>query len=227
MQRRNTKLILSLDVIKKKDFLYWVSLTQDFIDYYKIGIIPFVSLGPQSIKILKKKDKKVFLDLKFFDIPNTMFKSSIQAIKWGVDILDFHLLHNENNLKECIKMIREYASTKKISLPVFLGVTVLTSIKPTLKILASVLKLSKKACNIGLDGVVCSGRESPFVRKEIGENFIIVSPGIRLDSANDDQKRVCLPQDVKGIVDFIIVGRPILNSKEPLVVIKKILKQLR
>lgn len=223
--RRETELILALDVIKKKEFCELLSRTQDLLSFYKIGLVSFVALGQEAIRIVKKKHKKVFLDLKFMDIPNTMLKASLSALEQGVDILDFHLQQDTGSLKRVIKAIKE--KTKGKPSPIILGVTVLTSEQYRSKIHNSVLSLSRKAKACGFDGVVLSGREAKAVRNIVGEKFKLVCPGIRLTPDKDDQKRKVYPEEVAGIADFIVVGRPIYESSAPENTINEILKRLR
>ena len=225
--KRKCRLIFALDVAKKKEFLRWIDATKDLIDFYKVGLVPFTALGPDAITLLKRRKKKVFLDLKLFDIPNTMTKACVNAMKHNVDIIDFHLLAGKDSLRTTLEGIRKEARRKKLSMPLTLGVTILTSTANKSKIKTSVMKLAQDAHSAGLDGVVLSGKEAHLVRKRLGPGFVLACPGIRLGGAKDDQKRVVTPRQVKSVADFIIVGRPIYEAKEPRKIVHQILEELK
>ncbi len=226
--KKKTELIFALDTPKKKNFQYLLDSTKDLISFYKVGLIPFISLGKESIFMIKRRKRKVFLDLKIFDIPNTMIKASLNAIKWNVDIIDYHLFSDKNSLNYTLEQIRKELKKRKKDPPLMLGVTILTSQTNRHTIPNSVLSLAQKAKEIGFDGVIASGREAKEIRNKLGSKFIIASPGIRLKVNNrDDQKRIVQPKNVKGIVDFVIVGRPIYEADNPQEVIRYILRQLR
>lgn len=227
MKKRKCKLVLALDVREKKEFLRWVDSTRDLVDFYKIGLIPFTSMGPESVRLIKRRKKRVFLDLKFFDIPNTQINASLSAMRLDVDILDFHLLQDASSLRNTVREIKLRASKEKLRLPLLMGVTVLTSVGPDTKIKNVILNLSKKAKHSGLEGVILSGREAAFIRRRMGKNFLLACPGIRLKESGDDQKRVSTPASVKDYADFIIVGRPVVEAKKPREVISRILKDLK
>jgi orotidine-5'-phosphate decarboxylase len=212
---KKCELIFSLDASNRKDFLRWIDATQDTVDMYKIGLVPFTLLGNQAITILKKRNKKVFLDLKFFDIPNTMVKAALNAINHGVDMLDFHLSGQTESLRFTLENIRRQTAKKRQNNPIFIGITVLTSSSQDDKIHASVLELAEKACNLNFDGIVLSGQEAGSVRHKFKDKLILVCPGIRLTDSCCDQKRVVSPAEVRSLADYIVVGRPIYNSQDP------------
>ena len=223
---RKCQLIVSLDVEKKKDFVDLIDATKEVADIYKVGLVPYTALGDQAVTILKKKKKKVFLDLKFLDIPNTMVKASLNMMSRGIDMLDFHLSAEEEALSLTLDKIRAQARKQKFQLPLFLGVTVLTSVAAKSKITNFVLSLSEKAVSAGFNGVVLSGQEAPYIRRKIGSGFILVCPGIRLKDSADDQKRVVTPAKIKNIADYIVVGRPVYNAKSPKEIAEKIIREL-
>ena len=209
---KKCKLIFALDIASQKDFIRWVDVTKDLVEIYKIGLIPFTALGQNSIRILKKRKKKVFLDLKFFDIPNTMIKASLNAIEQGVDILDYHISAGRAPLKQTLEEIKKELRRKNKKLPLTLGITILTSTENNPEIQKAVLNLARTAKDAGLSGVVLSGRDASLIRKKLGGSFKLACPGIRLKKVADDQRRVVTPKDVKGVADFIIVGRPIITA---------------
>ena len=223
--KRKTELILALDKAKKKDFLYLLDSTKDWVSFYKIGLIPFIALGKEAVRMVKRRKGRVFLDLKFFDIPNTMIRASLNAFNWGIDMLDFHLMCDKSSLKHTVSSIKKEARRAKRKIYI-MGVTVLTSESNTPTIHTQVMNLAKKAKEVGCDGVIASGRDAKSLRSKLGKDFVIASPGVRLKEDASDQKRIVRPADVKGIVDYIIVGRPIYESKNPWKVILDIKRQL-
>ncbi|MCM8823515.1 MAG: orotidine-5'-phosphate decarboxylase [Candidatus Omnitrophica bacterium] len=222
---RKCKIIFALDFSHRKDFSYWLDVTEDLIDFYKIGLVAFTGLGVEAIKIVKRRKKRIFLDLKFFDIPNTMIKSAMNLIPLGIDMLDFHLLADKDSLQFTLEEIRRLAKNK-IELPYFLGVTILTSTYFKFTIHKKVSILVDKAFELGFDGVVLPGREAKQIREKLGKNFLLVCPGIRVNDNNDDQKMVVTVKEIKEIADYIVVGRPIYQAKEPCRVINEILKEI-
>lgn len=227
MKKSRCKLIFALDTSSKKKFISLIDRTKDMVDFYKVGLTAFTALGNESLKILHRRKKKIFLDLKFFDIPNTMAKASLPLIEQGVDIIDFHLLAGEEQLKSTVSEIKSFIREKEVKKPLLVGVTVLTSFSGKDRIRSLVLNLAAVAKNSGLDGVVSSGREAAAIRRRFGKKFVIISPGIRLKPGTDDQKRVVRPKDVRKDADFIVVGRPIYTAKDPRKAIASILEELR
>jgi len=224
--KRKTELILALDVATKKDFVYWVDKTKDLVDFYKVGLVPFTALGQDAIAILKKRNKKIFLDLKFYDIPNTMIKASLNAARMNVDILDWHLSAGKDCLVKTLSGLKKETKKEKLKLPDIIGITVLTSAVSKTSTKSQVLKLATMGRDVGLSGVVMSGKEAAPARKKLGEKFKLICPGVRFKKGGDDQQRVVTPKDIKGIADYIVMGRPIYESKDPQKVISQILSDL-
>ncbi|MDR2401444.1 MAG: orotidine-5'-phosphate decarboxylase, partial [Deferribacteraceae bacterium] len=168
--------------------------------------------------------KKVFLDLKLHDIPNTVRGALLASLRYGADIIDIHIQGGKQMLAACADAAQEY-SAKSGTSPKIIGVTLLTSLSEdyledygiSSSPLGYVLKLAKFAKDARLDGVVSSARESRDIKKLCGKDFITVTPGIRLNSGSwDDQKRAVTPQDaVQAGADYIVVGRPITRSPDP------------
>jgi len=223
--KRNTQLILALDVNNRQQAIRWVKLLYPRVKIFKVGLQLYTACGPKIIQDIREIGAGVFLDLKFNDIPNTMVNAAKEVIRHKVAMLTVHTLSGPDALREVAKVCRE--SKTKV-----LGVTILTSISPyflkdlkiqrTLK--GEVLYLAKMAKMCGLDGVVCSAQETEVLRKALGRNFLLVTPGIRpADAARGDQQRVATPQDaVKAGSNFIVVGRPILEADNPLQVVEEI-----
>lgn len=201
--------------------------------FLKIGMELFYKEGPQIVKEYKKLGHKIFLDLKLHDIPNTVKSATKSLIDLDVDMINFHISGGFNMLKEANEVIIN--SHKNI---IALGVTMLTSndenimhkeikIDNNLSLNDVILSYANLAKNAGLQGIVCSALEVPKIKENLGENFITVTPGIRPKSSqSDDQKRVVSPSDARNLgSDYIVVGRPITKSENPLDAYRKIKKE--
>ncbi|MDD2689697.1 MAG: orotidine-5'-phosphate decarboxylase [Candidatus Omnitrophica bacterium] len=219
------QLILALDVNTHKQAMRWVNLLYPKVRIFKVGLQLYTACGPQIIKDIRKTGAQVFLDLKFNDIPNTMACAAAEAVKLGAAMFTVHTLSGPTALKEVARVCRK-SRTKVI------GVTILTSICPHfLKDLGvkralsrEVLYLGAMAKRNGLDGLVCSVQEARMIREYLGKNFLIITPGIRPQGyKQDDQSRIATAgQAVACGADFIVVGRPILEAPNPLLVVKEL-----
>ncbi len=187
-----------------------------------MGLQLFSLCGPKIVELIHKKGADVFLDLKLFDIPNTVAGAVRSAARLRVKMLSLHILGGQEMLKAAIDSAKKESRRLKIKPPLLIGVTVLTSkeIKE-----GEVLKLARLGINCGLDGVVCSVKEAVLLRRQIKKKFFMVTPGIRLNKiGQDDQKRTATPGEaIKAGVDFIVIGRPILEAKDPLKVVKELI----
>jgi len=248
MQRLNKpEIILALDVDTLKEAKRFVDLLHHKIKLFKIGSQLFTASGPDVVKMVGDKGGNVFLDLKFHDIPKTVYcsigtGSTISIVPRQVDVgeetkdditfpvfmMTVHIKGGRPMLEAAAKGAAEKSKELGIEKPLIVGVTRLTSDEDNVDILKEVLQAAQLAKDAGLDGVVCSALEAEKVRKAHGENFIIVTPGIRPDKAvTDDQKRTAtVKQAVKAGSDFLVIGRPILTSKNPLKTTEEILGDL-
>jgi orotidine-5'-phosphate decarboxylase len=219
------KVILALDVDTLKEAKSFLDRLYPKINIFKVGSQLFTAYGPKIIEMLHQKGAQVFLDLKYFDIPNTVAKAVAVAVRQKVKMLTVHISGGKEMLEAAVFSAREQARVFKLNRPLLIGVTVLTSKKAKTE---EILALAKMGINCGLDGVVCSVNEAPVLRKKIKKNFIIVTPGIRLnDSVKDDQKRIATAkQAVKAGSDFLVIGRPILKADNPLVTAEELLGDL-
>ncbi|MBI4706790.1 MAG: orotidine-5'-phosphate decarboxylase [Candidatus Omnitrophica bacterium] len=210
-----SQIILALDVDNLQAAKNFVDKLYPQIKIFKIGIQLFTSCGREIVDYINNKGAEVFLDLKFFDIPNTVAGAVREAVRLKVKMLTMHILGDEEMLKAAVSARNDEAGTLKINKPLLIGVTVLTS-KDTAS--SDVLTLAKIGIECGLDGVVCSAREAGLLRKEIKKSFVIVTPGIRqANTASDDQKRTTTVQEaIASGSDFLVVGRPILKADDPL-----------
>ncbi|OGX15175.1 MAG: orotidine 5'-phosphate decarboxylase [Omnitrophica WOR_2 bacterium GWF2_43_52] len=208
------KLILALDVDTFSKAKYFVNLLYPKIRIFKVGSQLFTGSGPKIIEFIHKKGAQVFLDLKFYDIPNTVANAVRQAARLEVKMLTLHISGGEQMLKEAVKAAKSEALRLKVKRPLLVGVTVLTSQEASRE---DILRLAKSGLSFGLDGVVCSAQEVKFLRENIKEKCIIVTPGIRPKTGSrDDQKRIATaPEALKAGSSFLVVGRPILEAKDP------------
>ena len=234
-----SKLIVALDVADCKEAEEWIDRLSPRVDTFKVGSILFTKEGPRVLEMIHRKKKEVFLDLKFHDIPNTVAEACRVATGLGVFMLNLHIVGGEKMIRETVSAVSEESSKRKLRKPLLLGVTLLTHLdKEALRDLgwalsggleAEVVHLAKMAQSSGLDGVVCSPQEIQPVRKACGKEFVIVTPGIRpVGSMLHDQKRVSSPKEaVQAGADYIVIGRPILESQNPLQMVDAILEEIR
>jgi len=202
--------------------------------YCKIGLELFCAGAMQGfspVRMVKERGHKVFLDLKLKDIPNTVSKTAKILLDAEVDMMNVHADGGSKMMRKTIDAINEEAERKGITKPNLIGVTVLTSMdEEDLKEvgvnktpLEQVVNLAKLAKNSGLNGVVCSPEESLVVKTVCGQDFLTVTPGIRFkDNEKGDQKRVATPEiaNIMGS-DYIVVGRPITEAKNPVEAYKR------
>lgn len=223
------KLIIALDYPDKKVALEAVDRFGEMVEWYKVGLQLFTAAGPSIIAELVTKNKKVFLDLKYHDIPQTVYGAVSAAADIGASIVDIHL----SGGREMIQAARE-AATLNPGLQVF-GVSVLTSLDDDrlseLGIQDStdqqVMRLIELANSEKLDGVVCSVNEVECIKAK-NANLKTITPGIRLENYKlDDQVRVATPERAKSLgADFVVVGRPVTQSSEPLKTLEMILNEI-
>ncbi len=220
-----SKAILALDVDTIEEARKFVDNLYPKIDIFKVGSHLFTAYGPKVVEMLHEKGAQVFLDLKYFDIPNTVAKAVAAATRLKVKMLTLHISGGREMLEAAVDSAREQAKAYKAPKPLLIGVTVLTSKKAKAQ---EVLALAKMGVSCGLDGVVCSVNEAALLRSKIKKDFLIVTPGIRLnDSIKDDQKRVAtVSQAVEAGSDFLVIGRPILKAKDPLLTAEELLGDL-
>ena len=231
------KLIVALDVGSLKDAEGLVSKLFPTVRIFKIGNYLFTAAGPDAIKMVKERGGKVFLDLKFHDIPNTVASACEAALMHGVFMLNIHTLGGIKMMKESVKRCKEICKKEDLSRPILLGVTILTSMdEKDLKAVGidkgldkEVLHLAGLAKDSGLDGAVASPHEIDTIRRRFGSRFIIVTPGVRpLETRQqDDQKRIMTPGEaIKRGADYIVVGRPIICHTDPLKSTRQILDEI-
>lgn len=231
------KLIFALDAKSYEEALSWVELLSGHVGMFKVGKELYTAVGPKIIQSIKEKSQKVFLDLKFHDIPNTVARASEAAIGLNVDMFNVHASGGSQMIKEAVLAAWSCADKLGKARPVLLAVTVLTSLNnDDLKEIGFqknsselVLHLAGLAKDAGASGVVASPQDIAMLRKNLGNEFIIVTPGIRSSSETekDDQKRTLSAYEaVKAGADYIVVGRPIRNANKPLEACRTIVQEI-
>ena len=222
------KIFVALDNSEVKDALEIAKEIKEYIAGIKIGLEFFTKNGTKGIDILSSLDVPIFLDLKFFDIKNTVVKAIKTLNGLPVNYLSIHLLNGKDTLFEAKNTVNDFINPIKL-----LGVTVLTSFTDNnlreIGINNSVNKqieiLTNLGKEVGLDGIVCSSNEIKLV-KRVFQSAEVFVPGIRLKKSDDDQKRVATPlQAINNGANFLVIGRPI-TSGNPSKNIKEIIKSL-
>jgi orotidine-5'-phosphate decarboxylase len=228
------KLIVALDVETWDEAKILVNSLSGEVDIFKIGSQLFTACGPEAVRYILKKKKKVFLDLKFYDIPNTVAGAVKAAVgitegKEGIFMCTLHTLGGEAMLRAAVEAAAQQAQDIGVQRPLLVGITVLTSEEKKDSIHHLVLERAALARDAGLDGVVASSQEAAVIRREFGEDFIIVTPGIRSQGADtQDQRRVTTPSDaIRNGSHFLVVGRPIIKAKDPLASARSILEEIK
>jgi len=232
------RLIFALDIGEDINrALEWVELLKDHVGIFKVGKESYTRFGPELVLKIQEMGGKVFLDLKFHDIPNTVARAAEAAVKLGVSMFNLHALGGKKMMEETVIAVEKMAEKSGASMPCILAVTVLTSLNDDdLEMLGFsetaeeiVPNLARIALDAGVSGVVASARDVVSIRKICGEDFIIVTPGIRgsMKVAGDDQKRILTPGEaIRRGADFIVVGRPILMSDDPVSAADEICKEI-
>ncbi|CAL4320756.1 orotidine-5'-phosphate decarboxylase [Buchnera aphidicola] len=231
--RSNIKIIIALDYSNKKSAMQLINFLDPSMFRVKIGQEMFIRFGIKFIEEIHNLGFKIFLDLKLYDIPNTIAKSIYALSNLNIWMLSIHACGGINMLKNAKIALNRFQSKK----PLLIAITLLTSISEselkhlgiTLSLSNYILKLAKLSCMAGLDGVVCSAKESNQIKRIFGDRFKTIVPGIRFsDHMLDDQKMIFFPQDIKKYnIDYLVVGRIITHSNNPIQALKKFLVYLK
>ncbi|MBL8013747.1 MAG: orotidine-5'-phosphate decarboxylase [Candidatus Omnitrophica bacterium] len=226
---KTNPLIVALDVDTLEESKKLVQSLGDSVDIYKIGSQLFTAYGPQAVRDVTAQGKKVFLDLKFHDIPNTVANAVTSATGLGVFMMTVHTIGGQEMMEAAVKAAQAKAVAMKIVRPLIVGVTVLTSAPQEESTQEKVLARANLAYRSGLDGVVASAHEVAVLRREIGKDFVIVTPGIRpAGEDKGDQKRTATPADAMADgSSFLVVGRPIVKASVPRDAAAAILKEIK
>jgi len=216
-----------------EEVISWVERLRDHVGIFKVGKDSFTRYGPEIVSKIKERGGKVFLDLKFHDIPSTVVRAAEAAVRMEVDMFNVHALGGKRMMEETVVSVERIAEQIGLPPPMILAVTVLTSLDDNdLRSLGFnrragevVLNLAKLAQEVGVSGVVASGRDISTIREFCGEDFAIVVPGIRevMEVVDDDQKRIMTAEDTIALgADYIVVGRPIRMAGDPIGTVEEI-----
>jgi orotidine-5'-phosphate decarboxylase len=226
--RPQDRLIFALDIGSggMEEVLSWVDGLQGHIGLFKVGKEAFTIYGPTLIDKIHERGARVFLDLKYHDIPNTVARAAEGAVGLGVAMFNVHAAGGRGMMAAAAAAANQAAERLHVPSPVLIAVTVLTSLGDedlreigiNLTTMEAVRNFARLAQEAGLAGVVASPREIEAIRKVCGEDFVIVTPGIRGSNAvaGDDQKRTLSPEEaISAGADYLVVGRPIRMAANP------------
>ena len=228
----NKPVIVALDVPEARDALALAARLDPKLCRVKVGKELFVAAGPAVVAQLQERGFEVFLDLKFHDIPNTVAGACRSAARLGVWMLNIHASGGVAMMRAARDALAGVARP-----PLVIGVTILTSLGDadlgaigfTGTAHDNAVRLARLARESGLDGVVCSAREAPAMREAAGADFVLVTPGIRLatDAKGDQSRTVTPPEAVRLGADYLVIGRPITQSKDPVATLESIRASLK
>ena len=231
------KLIVALDVETADRALELFNALHDVAGMFKIGSQLFTAAGPNIVREIVARGGRVFLDLKFHDIPNTVAAAGAEATRLGVSIFNVHASGGVEMMKRTAEAVAETAERERLMKPKVIAVTLLTSLNqasmeqlgindepPTV-----VARLARVAANCGLDGVVASPQEIGIIRETVANrDFLIVTPGIRSSAGQTQDQRRTLnaAEAIRAGADYLVVGRPILNAEDPPGAARKIVEDI-
>ena len=239
MPRLNLKpeerIILALDFPEFKEAKSWVERLKVRVKTFKVGPILFLNSGPAGLKEFVDSGAEIFLDLKFHDIPSTVKKSSRQVVGYGINMFTIHALGGFEMMKKTVEAVIEESEKLSKPKPLILAVTILTSqSEESLKQIGitsssqdAVLRLATLADKAGVDGLVASGKEAGILRKEFGDRFTLVVPGIRTGTRVDDHLRAVTPAEaVSQGADYLVIGRVVTEARDPEAVVDEIIHSI-
>lgn len=222
------KVIVALDYETKKEAMQLVDQLDPSLCRLKVGKEMFTTLGTEFVKELQRRNFDVFLDLKFHDIPNTVARAVRSAADLGVWMVDMHASGGLRMMEAAKRILEPYGKDA----PILIAITVLTSMEEAdlLQIGVNtspeehVIRLARLSQRAGLDGVVCSPQEVEILRQRCGNEFKLVTPGIRPEGSQlGDQRRVMTPREaINAGSDYLVIGRPITQAADPVAVLKQI-----
>lgn len=230
------RIIVALDLESADEARQIVNELAGRVGAFKIGLQLFTAAGPAFVRELTAAGHRVFLDLKFHDIPNTVANAGVEAAKIGVWMFNVHAAGGSEMMRETVRRVDDYCNVNNARRPLIIGVTVLTSSDDTTlneigvdgDAVAQVLRLARLAAASGLDGVVASAREARAIRAAVPQSdFLIVTPGIRPAFATtDDQRRVTTVRDaLDNGADHLVIGRPLIRAEDRIAALEKIVNE--
>jgi orotidine-5'-phosphate decarboxylase len=233
----NDKLIVALDVDSIARARQLISELREHVAMFKVGSQLFTAAGPEIVREIVRSGSRVFLDLKFHDIPNTVAAAGVEATQLGVSIFNVHAAGGVEMMQRTADAVSRVAESEGLLRPAVIAVTVLTSADAkTLETTgvaadpkAQVLRLAALAAKSGMDGVVASPHEVTPIRAAVSRpEFLIVTPGVRTGgTSQDDQKRVMSPAEaIRAGADYLVVGRPIAAADDPIAATKAIIAEI-
>ncbi len=248
-KKNKAQLVVALDIDSFEKMRVLVDQLADVVEIFKVGSQLFTACGPAAVRFIEARGKKVFLDLKFHDIPNTVgsavrsavglsvaleratdFHNRTPSVKKGLFMYSVHTVGGLEMMKEAVAVGTKFAEEIGVNKPLAMGVTVLTSeANKGNSVIDLVLERAAVAKKAGLDGVVASAEEAKAIHDKLGKDFLIITPGIRpLGTDPQDQKRVATPKiAVKNGSDFLVVGRPIVAAANPHKAAEAILQEMQ
>lgn len=235
--KASDRIIVALDVETADEALAIVSELRGQVGAFKIGMQLFTASGASFVRELSDAGERVFLDLKFHDIPNTVARAGVEAARLGVWMFNVHALGGSEMMRTTVNEVDEFCGRTGSEKPKIIAVTILTSsdantlaeIGIERDVDSQVLNLAKLTAECGMDGVVASAREAATIRHTVSlPEFLIVTPGIRPDFAtNDDQKRVMTPGEaLSSGSDYLVIGRPIVAAESRSAAIEQICQEI-
>ena len=230
------RIIVPLDVPTVGEAIALIDQLEQ-VSFFKVGLELFVSSGPEILRILKDRQKRIFLDLKFHDIPNTVAGACRAAAGYGVDLITIHATAGKNALQAAKEAVEQGAAATGQKRAKLIAISVLTSLnardlafdlKIPLELPEYALQMALLAKESGLDGAVCSPQEAQQLRQVCGDEFLLVCPGVRPSWADaGDQKRSLTPANalIAG-ADYLVIGRPITAATDPAAAFRRICQEL-
>lgn len=228
---------MALDVATAAEARRIISELRAEVGAFKIGLQLFTAAGASFVREVVGDGVKLFLDVKFHDIPNTVAKASAEVARLGVWMFNVHALGGSEMMRRAVEEVAEVCEKENLPRPKIIGVTVLTSaddaalseVGIAAKAETQVLRLAELTAKCGLDGVVASPRETSLIREKIvDQNFLIVTPGVRPNFAtSDDQKRVTTPDEaIRAGANYLVVGRPVLQANNRVAAVRNIFGEM-
>ncbi|MGF1491428.1 MAG: orotidine-5'-phosphate decarboxylase [Microcoleaceae cyanobacterium] len=223
--KNSDRIIVPLDVPDLEQAIQLLNQLPQ-VNFWKVGLELFVSVGPGILTILKQRQKRIFLDLKFHDIPNTVAGACRSATRHGVDLITIHATAGKLALKQAQTAIETTAQELSQPAPRLIAITLLTSLnsrdlafdlKVPTELPEYALQMALLAKDSGLPGIVCSPQEAQQLRQVCGDDFLLVCPGVRPKwAASGDQQRAMTPTEaINAGADYLVIGRPITAAADP------------